>query len=159
MDFSGIAASATVPECSLRLKSTRRNVMKTLQISKNWTRIGAIALAGLLLGTVGDVRAAEPQQQLTRREARQLKAMKSPEDHSKLAQYYKAEADKLDAAAAGYEEAAATYRQGPMVKNLISPTTPGRYEYIGKTYREKANSDRELATSHEQMAKNAAAGL
>jgi hypothetical protein len=134
--------------------------MKTLQISKNWARIGAIALAGLLLGAVGDVRAAEPQQQLTRREARQLKAtMKSPEDHSKLAQYYKAEADKLDAEAAGYEEAATTYRHGPMVKNLISPTTPGRYEYIAKTYREKAKSDRELAASHEQMAKTAATSL
>jgi hypothetical protein len=134
--------------------------MKTLQLSTSWTLAGAIALAGLFLGTVGDVRAAEPQQQLTRREARQLKTtMKSPEDHSKLAQHYKAEADKLDAEAAGYEEAAATYRHGPMVKNLMSPTTPGRYEYIAKTHREKANSVRELATSHEQMAKNAAAGL
>ena len=133
--------------------------MRTLQLSKNWTLVGAITLAGLFLGTVGDVRAAEPQQ-LTRKEAYRLKAtMKSPEDHLKLAQYYKAEADKLDAEATGYEEAAATYRHGPIVKNLMSPTTPGRYEYIAKAYREKANSDRELATSHEQMAENAVAGL
>src|SRR5258708_26914965 len=109
--------------------------MRTLQLSKTWTLAGAIALAGLFLGTVGDVRAAEPQQ-ITRREAHQLKAtMKSPEDHLKLAQYYKAEADKLDAEAAGYEDAATTYRHGPIVKNLMSPTTPGRYEYIAKAYR------------------------
>jgi hypothetical protein len=132
--------------------------MKTLQLSKNWTLVGAIALAGLL-GTVGDVRAAEPQQ-LTRSEVHGLKATaKSPEDHLKLAQYYRSKADKLDAEAAGYEQAAATYRRGPIVKNLMSPTTPGRYEYIAKTYREKANSDRELATSHEQMAKHAATGF
>jgi len=84
-----------------------------------------------------------------------LKAAKTPEDHLRIAAYCKEKAERLDTQAAGYEEAAAAYRQGPNVKNLMSPTTPGRYEYMAKELREEARSNRELAASHEQMAKNA----
>ena len=54
-----------------------------------------------------------------------------------------------------YPEAAAAYRNGSNVKNLMSPTTPGRYEYMAKELREEARSNRQLAAAHEQMAKNA----
>jgi hypothetical protein len=82
-----------------------------------------------------------------------LSARQSGEDHLGLALQYREKAAENDAQGAAYEQAAATYRNGPMIKNLISVTTPGRYEYIAKTYREKATTDRELAASHENMAK------
>jgi hypothetical protein len=77
----------------------------------------------------------------------------------KIAGYYLAKADTLEAQAAAYEEAAAAYRHGPVVKNLMSPTTAARYDFIAKGFREEAKSDRALAASHEQMAKSAVASL
>jgi hypothetical protein len=74
----------------------------------------------------GDANRAMPPQ-LTRKEVKKLIATaKSPEDHLKLAGYYKARVEKLDAEAAGYEQAAAGYRTGPVVKNLMAPNTAAR---------------------------------
>jgi hypothetical protein len=96
-------------------------------------------------------------QQLTKKELKRLTAIaESPEDHLKIARYYRAEADRLDAAAAGYEEAASAHRRGPYIKNLMSPTAAARYENLAKGFRDEAKSDRELATSQEQMAESAA---
>jgi hypothetical protein len=90
---------------------------------------------------------------LTNREVKQLAAhAESRADHSTLADFYTAKADRLEASAAGYEQAAAAYKNSPSVKNLGSPTTAGRYEFFAKTMRDDAKSSRALAASHEQMA-------
>ena len=153
------------------------------RFSKLTTVVG-IALFGSFFGVVPNARAADgtpcengpmvknlmamtkrPCQaaeahELTRREIKKLAASaESVEDHLKLARYFNAQANRLEASAAGYEEAAARYHNGPMVKNLTSPTTPGRYAFIAKGFREEAKSNRALAASHEQMGKNAVAGL
>jgi hypothetical protein len=101
-----------------------------------------------------NVQAAQPHE-LTKREAKRLASTaESREDHLKLAGYYKTQADELDAEGAGYEEAAEAYRHAPAAKNLASPTTAGRYEYMAKTFREQARSYRTLATTQEQAANN-----
>lgn len=98
--------------------------------------------------------------ELTPREVKKLAAnAKSSEDHLAVARYYKAKADTLDARATGYEEAAAQLRNGPAAKNVVSPTTAGRYSFAAKGFREEAKSDRGLAISHEEMARNVIAGL
>ena len=98
--------------------------------------------------------------ELTRKEVKRLTATAElAADHLKLARYYGVKADRLDANAAAYETAAATYRNGLIVKNLMAPTTPGRYEFLAKGFREEAMSDRVLGVSHEQMAKNASGRL
>lgn len=97
---------------------------------------------------------------LTKKDVKRLTATaERPEDHLKLAAYYKAEADARDAEAAGYEQAAAAYRRAPIAKNLAAPSTPGRYEFFAKGLRNEAKSDRVLATSHEEMARGAVATL
>lgn len=83
-----------------------------------------------------------------------LKSAKTPEDHVRIAAYYKAKAASLDSQAAGYEQAAASYRGRPIAKNLMAPNTVAHYEAIAKGYRHDAGSNRELAESQEQMAKN-----
>ena len=83
-----------------------------------------------------------------------LKAAKTPEDHQRIAVYYKAKAGSLDSQAAGYEQAAATYRNGPVVKNIMAPNTAARYEAMAKGFRQEAQTNRELAASQDQMAKN-----
>ena len=91
---------------------------------------------------------------LTNKEAKRLAAIaESRTDHLKLAAFYTAKADSLEARAAGYEEAAAAHKNGPMVKNLMSPTTAGRYGFLAKAMREEAKTNRALAASHEGMAR------
>jgi hypothetical protein len=66
----------------------------------------------------------------------------------------RAEWNRLDAQAARYEDAAANLWEGPLVKNLTSPTTPGGFEFAAKPFRDEAKADRAVAASHEEMAKN-----
>ncbi len=149
-----------------------------------WTTAVVIALFGLSLGAVGEARAADVScsqntpmvknmraytshctgaaavevHQLTRREVKRLTlTAESAEDHLKIARYYGAEADRLEAQAAGYDEAVAAYRRNPAPKNVMSPTAAAHYEYQARGFREEAKADRTLAASQEQMAKNAAA--
>lgn len=84
-----------------------------------------------------------------------LKAAKTPEDHARVAAYYKAKAESLDARAAGYEQAATSYRNAPVVKNLTAPNTAARYDSMVKEFRQEAQYNRELMASQEKMAKNA----
>ena len=83
-----------------------------------------------------------------------LKAAKTPADHVRIAAYYKAKADMLDAEAAGYEEAAAAHRDGAVVKNIMAPNTAARYAETAKEFRLEAQSNRERAASQEQLANN-----
>jgi hypothetical protein len=96
---------------------------------------------------------AEVPQGLTKKEAKKLAATaESRTDHLKLAEYYTMQADRLEARAAGYEQAAAAYRDGPTVKNLMAPTTAERYEFFVKGFREEANANRVLAETHGHLA-------
>jgi hypothetical protein len=85
-----------------------------------------------------------------------LKAAKTPEDHERIAAYYKAKSEKLNDKAVEYQEAAMTYRNGPVVKNITAPNTAARYEYIAERFREEARTNRKLAALQQQMAKDAA---
>ena len=132
-----------------------------------WTTIAAFAMFGLAtpgFSQNGPKNLVSPtyrppavqvaaSHELTRKEAKKLAvAATSRADHRKLAAYYKNEADKLDGQAAGYEQAAATIRRGPYVKNLMAPSTPGRYEFLAKGFRKEARSNRLLAADHERIA-------
>ena len=143
--------------------------MITSRVS-NWTTAAAIALFGFAsaaqpaFSQTGPKNLVSPtyrrpaaqavvQKGLTDREAKRLAATaETRSEHLKLAEFYTRKADRLKAQAAGYEEAAASYRNAPVAKNLMSPTTPGRFEFFAKEMRTKANSNRALAASHEQMA-------
>ena len=98
--------------------------------------------------------------ELTRNDIKKLTATaESAADHLRLGRHYRGRANELDAQAAGYEEAAAAYRHGPIVKNLMAPNTPARYEFFAKGFREEAKADRDLAASHEKSANNVGAVL
>ena len=150
------------------------------------TTVAVMGLVGLLFGTVPAARAAGPvpcangpivknlmalstrpcpvqataPHELTAKEVKKLAATaETAADHLKIARYYRAKADSFDAQAAAYEEAAAGYRHGPQVKNLMAPSTSGRYGLSATGFREEAKSDRALAASHERMAKDTVASL
>jgi hypothetical protein len=94
---------------------------------------------------------------LTKKDIERLAAMaETSQDHARIAQYWEAEAGRLEAEASGYENAAAAIRRSPVVKNLAAPSTAARYEFVAKGFREQAKSDRTQAASHERMAKDVA---
>ncbi len=96
------------------------------------------------------------QKELTKRDIKWLtKTAETREDHLKIARFWTGEANKLVVRAAGYEQAAAAFRRGPVVKNLTAPNTAARWELFAKELRNEATSDRARAASHEQMAREA----
>ncbi len=106
---------------------------------------------------------ARVQSAITNKQVKALIATaKTPENHMRLAAYFKQEADRLEADARGHEELADVYRQNP------NPTGGGKQSGTGsifrtaehcdsaaKSLREAAKSLREMAADHEQMAKDA----
>jgi hypothetical protein len=95
------------------------------------------------------------QKELTKRDIKRLtKTAETREDHLKIARFWTAEANELEAQAAGYEHAAAAFRRGPVVKNLMAPNTAARWQFLAKELRNEATADRARA-SHEQMAREA----
>jgi len=96
------------------------------------------------------------QKELTKRDVKWLtKTAETREDHLKIARFWTAEANKLEAQAAGYGDAAAAVRRGPVIKNLMAPSTAARWEFFAKELRHEAASDRARAAYHEQMAREA----
>jgi hypothetical protein len=91
---------------------------------------------------------------------RRLKEMSrhasTAEDHANVAHHYRTEADRLDAFAAKYEDAAATYGVGPIVKNLMAPTTPQRDAFTAQLLRKAAEGLRQRASSEDEAASYAA---
>lgn len=122
---------------------------------------GAPLMAGLLvLPNRPQYVPAPKSQQLSRKELKKMTvAAKTSEQHLRLARYFQAEANGFDAENAAYAAAAARYRSGPAVKNLIAPTAVARYDSIANEFRSQATSARRLAESHRQMAQNAVAQL
>lgn len=81
-----------------------------------------------------------------------LKAARTPEDHELIAAYCQVKADRLDAKAEEFEQAAESFRSGPVVKNLTAPNTASRYEATAKKLHQEAQSTREMAASHQHIA-------
>jgi hypothetical protein len=157
--------------------------MKTSKTLAKWIPAMAIALFGLLIGTVREARAVVAPntpmvknlmaltyrtpstppvvvKEMNKKDAKRLSATAElPEEHLKLARFYTAEANRLDALATGYERTAATYREHPAPKNFAAPTAAGRYEFFAKGFRSEAKTNRKLAISHEEMARRIVAAV
>ena len=91
--------------------------------------------------------------ELTKRDIKRLsKTAETRDDHLKIARFWTSEATKLEVRAAGYEQAAAAFRRGPVVKNFTASNTAARWEFVATGLRNEAASDRARAASHEKMA-------
>jgi len=98
--------------------------------------------------------------EFTKKDAKRLAtAAESAADHMKLANFYRGEAEALDARGAAYEQAASAFRNGPFVKNLAAPTAPARWEFEAKGFREEAASNRARAAAHLATATDVPAGF
>lgn len=124
----------------------------------------AVALASLtvFLGTLGvlaQTHTDESSDRLTKKEVKALVATaKTPEDHLKLARHFRQQADTLEAEAKEHDELALEYRKNPSpmaMKMPMSGRSAEHCEYFARSAREAAKAARELAASHEEMAKQA----
>jgi hypothetical protein len=103
--------------------------------------------------TLCNTQIAAPRE-LSMRQLRKLGAsLNSPEGHLKLAGYYRNRADRLEARAAAYRNAAARLGQGPQVKNLTAPGTAERYRFLEKQLHDEAVLQRTKADSEDRIAK------
>lgn len=85
-----------------------------------------------------------------------IASAKTPAEHERLAQYYRAQANDYLAEAKDHESMVAAYKANPSLSNEKNrASTIGHCEYFVKTFKELAVKSQELATLHEQMAKDA----
>jgi hypothetical protein len=103
--------------------------------------------------------AAVPQV-LGAKEAKRLAVTaESESEHTKLADFYRAQAEKLEARATAYDTAAADLRKAPVARTLAAPGTSARWEFAAKAFRKDSAANRNTATAQERMAIAASAGL
>lgn len=98
--------------------------------------------------------------EFTAKDAKKLaRTAEKASDHMKLANFYRGEAEKLDARVAAYEGAAANLREKPVAKNFAAPGTAARWEFAAAGFRKDAAVNRKTAAEHERMATGNFAGF
>jgi hypothetical protein len=115
----------------------------------------AVILLGAAFGS--SVWAVEPANSLSRSELKTLiQTAKTPADHMKLANYYRAEAIRLQAEVKAHEEMAASYDKNPAGHPVPKGQTLGAHcRNLVKDIADEAKQANEMATMHEEMAKGA----
>jgi len=113
----------------------------------------------LVFTAVAFAQASQPQQKPEKLSKQQLNSLietaKTPADHSRIAQYYKAEAQDYLAQSNQHEQMAAEYKKNPATSSAkFSTGTVNHCEYQAQRLKEKAVKLEELAQVHEQLALN-----
>jgi hypothetical protein len=119
------------------------------------------ALAVLVgVGGLTVARATEPAQPaLTKKELKAaITSAKTPQDHQRIAVYYRKEADHMLAEAKDHDDLAAVYAKSPNpheTKHPMSGQTAQHCKYFADAARKAAQESQELAKMHDEMAKPA----
>ena len=130
------------------MKTTNRKLQVVLTI---------VSLTFLVFLTVGNT-AAGQRPSLSKKEVKALIASaRTKEDHLKLADYYKAETERLEAAAKDHDEMAEMYRKNPTPMAVKHPEAigEGHCHEMARRYREAAAKTQQLAAIQEQLASTA----
>ena len=81
----------------------------------------------------------------------------TPQDHQRIANYYKAEAGRMLAEAKEHDELAVAYAKSPnahAMKHPMSGQTADHCKFFADAARKAAQESQELAKLHEEMAKS-----
>ena len=79
---------------------------------------------------------------------------KTPAEHQRIAQYYQAKAQDYLAQAKEHEQMLAAYNANPSIGGKSRAAFINHCEYFVKSFKELAVKSQELATLHDQMAKD-----
>lgn len=135
-------------------------MLTTITRKPRLAAITVIPLLVLLLAAVSGAQSATPKHLSKKEVAQLIETAKSPADHMQLARYFSSEAAKFEAEADEHADMAKRYQRNPSplaTKFPGSMQTFNHCDALSKSLREAARSARELAASHEQMAKDAGA--
>jgi uncharacterized protein YacL (UPF0231 family) len=81
---------------------------------------------------------------------------KTPAEHTRIAQYYQAEAQVDLAQSKEHEQMAEQYKKNPLISSSkYAAGTVNHCEYLAQHFKESAAKLQELAQEHEQMAQDA----
>jgi hypothetical protein len=127
--------------------------------NKNVTSLLLVAVLSLTtLGAASHAGGQETHPKLTSKQVRSLIATaKTPEDHQKLAAYYRDMAAQAKANAAEHERILAAYNQNPST-HPAAKAAGGPAEHcrtLIRLYNDEAKEDLAMADQHDQMAKAA----
>jgi hypothetical protein len=116
------------------------------------------AFAVLLgVGGISVTRAAEPA--LTKKGLKAaIETAKAPQDHLRIAAYYKGQANRMLAEATEHDELAASYAKAGdphATKHPMAGPTADHCKHFAEAARKAAQASQELAKLHEEMAKPA----
>lgn len=113
--------------------------------------LGAI----LLIQALSAARLSAAEHRLTKAQLDYLIAhAKTPQDHEKLAAYYRRQAQQADLMVAEHKKMLAAYRENPLShKPMKWPTPDGYCENLIRIYGEEAKQFTALAQYHERVAK------
>ena len=122
--------------------------------------LAALAVVTLALVLAPVVRAGEPPARMCKKQLKALIASaKTPEDHMKLAAYYRGEAERLQAKQTEHQEEAAEYYKNPLQHPGPKYPTLGQHcRDLAYYYGKAAESARSFASGHEQMVAIASGG-
>ena len=127
--------------------------------NKSVTAFLLVAVLSLTtLGAASPARGDETKSKLTSKQLQSLIATaKTPEDHQKLAAYYRDMAAEAKANAAEHERVLAAYNQNPSTHPLAKAAggPEAHCRTLIRLYNDEAKEDLVMADQHDQMAKAA----
>ena len=119
--------------------------------------MAALLLAAALIVPVLWAAQSKGPESWTNKDLKQaVSSANTAEDHLRIAQYYKHDADRLDGEAKEHADLADAYKKSPTYeeqKHPMSGRTAGHCQWLSDRYTEMAQKERELAKTHEDMAK------
>jgi hypothetical protein len=117
----------------------------------------SMAAVGVGMGGLSLVSTAEAQPTLTRKTIKAaIENAKAPQDHQRIAAYYKAEANRLLEEAKEHDELATAYARAGNVhsaKHPMSGQTAEHCKHFAEAARKAAQASQDLAKAHGEMAK------
>lgn len=122
------------------------------------TTLLLLAVLSLMTFSASAARGQDAHSNLTSKQVRTLIATaKTPEDHQKIAAYYREKAEEAKANAAEHQKILAAYYENPST-HPPAKAAGGASEHcrtLIRLYNDEAKEDLALANEHEQMAKAA----
>jgi hypothetical protein len=116
----------------------------------------SIALA-LTLTAFSQAQSAPKSEKLSEQQLLSLiTTAKTPADHTRIADYYQAQAKNYLAQSKEHEQMAAAYKKNPVTSSSKFATqTVNHCDYLAQSFKKDADRVQDLAKLHEQMAKDA----
>jgi len=144
------------PESFGREKLMKRRIETKRANNRGYITVWLLA-AALIVPALWATQSQGPET-WTKKDLKQaITTAKTAEDHTKIAQFYVRDAERLDAEAKEHVALAEAYKKSPTIheqKHPMSGQTAGHCQWLANRYTEMAQKERELAKFHEDMAKS-----